>query len=136
MKNDELLIKEVTLARYGGIVGSSARIEGDRYAHLRIVDFTVERTITCVIDTDDNVAIDIETGDIWSLVERDSNNRISSELISGQLYPLVCNDKDWSKISYLYQLTLKARAKKIYQRYLENKFEEQHNKQKIKNKEN
>ena len=136
MKNDELLIKEVTLARYGGVVDSSANIEGDRYTHLHVVDFTVERTITCVIDTNDNVAIDIETGDIWRLVERDSNNRILGELVSGQLYPLVCNDKNWSRISYLYQLSLKARAKNIYQRYLESKLQEQHGKQKIKNKEN
>ena len=66
----------------------------------------------------------------------DNNNRIVGELISGQLYPVVCADKNWDKISYLYQLSLKARAKKIYQRYLENKFEENHNKQKIKKKEN
>lgn len=136
MKKDELLIKEVTLARYGGVVDSSAQIDGNKYAHLHVVDFTVERTITCVIDTNDNVAIDIETGDIWNLVERDGNNRISSELIPEQLYPVVYNDKDWSRISYLYQITLKARAKKIYQRYLEDKFENQCNKQKIKNKEN
>ncbi len=136
MKNDELLIKEVTLARYNGVVDSSAQIDGNKYAHLQVVDFTVERTITCVIDTNDNVAIDIETGDVWNLVKRDANNRISSELISGQLYPVVYNDKDWSRISYLYQITLKARAKKIYQCYLENKFEEQHNKQKTKNKGN
>ena len=136
MKNDELLIKDVTLARYGGVVDSSAQIDGNKYAHLHVIDFTVARTITCVIDINDNVAIDIETGDIWNLVERDANNRISSELIPGQLYPVVYNDKDWSRISYLYQITLKARAKKIYQRYLEDKFEKQCNKQKIKNKEN
>lgn len=136
MKNDELLIKEVTLARYDGVVDSSAQIEGNKYAHLQVVDFTVERTITCVIDTNDNVAIDIETGDIWKLVERDDNNRISGELVSGQLYPVVCSDKDWSRISYLYQITLKSRAKKMHQCYLENRFQEQHNKQKIKNKEN
>ena len=136
MKNDELLIKEVTLARYGGVVDSSGQIEKNRYVHFHIVDFTVERTIICVIDTNDNVAIDIETGEVWNLVERDDNNRISSELIPNQLYPLVCNDKDWSRISYLYQITLKSRAKKMHQCYLENKFQEQHGKQKIKNKEN
>lgn len=136
MKNDELLIKEVTLARYGGIVGSSAQMHGGIYTRLHVVDFTVERTITCVIDTNDNVAIDIETGDIWNLVERDDSNRILGELVSGQLYPLVCNDKDWSRISYLYQITLKSRAKKMHQCYLENKLQEQRDKQKIKNKEN
>lgn len=136
MKNDELLIKEVTLARHGGVVDSSARMEGNKYAHFHVVDFTVERTITCVIDMNDNVAIDIETGDIWNLIKRDKNNRIVGDLIPNQLYAVVCRDKNWDEISYLYQLSLKARAKKIYQRYLENKFESQHNKQKIKNKEN
>lgn len=135
MKNNELLINEVTLARYGGVVDSSAQMEGNKYTHFHVVDFTTDRTITCVIDVVDNVAIDIETGEVWNLLKRNENYRIIDELIPGQIYPVVLRDKNWSRISQLYQLSLKARAKKIYQRYLESKHEE-HNNQKIKNMEN
>lgn len=136
MKNDKLLIKEVALARYGGVVDSLVKIEGNEYTLLHVADFTVERTITCVIDTNDNVAIDIKMGDVWNLIERDDDNRIVSELILNQLYPIVYNDKDWSRTNYLSQLALKGRAKNVYKHYLESKIQEQPSKQKIKKKEN
>ena len=45
-------------------------------------------------------------------------------------------DKNWAKISYLYQLSLKAQAKKVYNRYLLSKEEQKVKKIGSKTKEN
>lgn len=133
MKNDELVIKEITLARYGGVVDSASIVEGNQYKHIQISDFTVEKTITGVVDYFHEVIIDIETGKVFPILNRDENRRIIDELNIGELYPLYMQNKNWDEISYLYQLVIKSQAKRVYQRYLENRELEENNKTKTKN---
>lgn len=135
MINDKLLIQDVTLARCGEVVDETSQSFGGKVSHSCVVEFITEKTITCVIDKKDNVAIDIETGKVWPFIKRNENNKIISELVFGQLYPITGMDKNWDEISYMYQLSLKARAKKVYQRYLENKMADENEKRKTKTKE-
>lgn len=117
MKDSRLLIQDVVLAKCGGVVNNSK----DNEKCVQVIEFTFEKTITCVVDKINNVAIDIETCKVWPIIKRDENNRIVDDLIQDQLYPIKFIDKNWDEISYLYQISLKARAKDIYQRYLKNK---------------
>ena len=136
MKNDELMIKTVVLARYGGVIDSGSQVDNGKYNHIQIIDFTIEKTILCVIDKENNNAIDIETGTVWKMINRDENNRIKDTLIPGELYPARIKDCEFSKMGRLYQLSIKSQAKKAYGLYLENRIEKEHGKQMIKNKEN
>lgn len=136
MKNDELVIKEITLARYGGAVDSTSIVEDNKYKHIQISDFTVEKTITGIVDWYNEVIIDIETGKVFKILNRDENRRIIDELKNGELYPLFMQDKNWDEISLLYQLVIKTQAKRVYQRYLGEEVEKKNNKTKIKTKGN
>lgn len=136
MKNDESVIKTVVLARYGGIIDAGGQIDNGKYNHIQIIDFTIEKTILCVIDKENNNAIDIETGTVWKMINRDKNNRIKDTLIPGELYPVRIKDWEFSKMGRLCQLSVKAQAKKVYRLYLENRAEKEQGKQMVKNKEN
>lgn len=129
MKNDELVIKEITLARYGGVVDSTSVVEDNKYKHIQISDFTVEKTITGIVDWYNEVIIDIETGKVFKILNRDEKRRIIDELKIGELYPLFMRDKNWDEISLLYQLVIKSQAKRVYQRYLD---DQKNNKIKVK----
>lgn len=135
MKNDKLLILDVTLARYGGVVDNSSKVEGNVYKSIQIVDFTVEKTITGIIDKENSKVIDIETGAVFQILKRDKDNRIIDKLVSRQLYPISFVNKNWIDSGLLYQLCIKAKAKQVYQHYLENMNNNEVNKVKIKSKE-
>lgn len=132
MKNDELVIKEITLARYGGAIDSTGIVEDNKYKHIQISDFTVEKTITGIVDWYNEVIIDVETGKVFKILNRDENRRIIDELKNGELYPLFMQDKNWDEISLLYQLVIKTQAKRVYQRYLGEELEKNDNKNKTK----
>ncbi len=134
MKDNGLLIQDVTLAKCGSSVKNTSYASGEKLKHVQVIEFTVEKTVTCVIDKTDNVAIDIETCKVWPIMNRDQNNRITDDLEFGKLYPIKFADKNWDEISYLYQIALKARAKQMHQRYLENKKIKEKNKIKTKEK--
>lgn len=120
MKNNELIIKEVTLAKCDGVSDQKVSYERSKCKTINVLSFTVIRTITCVFDSENNNVIDIETGEVWSLPLRDECGRITDLNEEQILQPLLISEKDWDKISYLYQLAIKSQAKRVYQRYLEN----------------
>lgn len=135
MKNYDFLIQDVTLARCETVVEGNSKVFNSKAEYVKVIEFTVEKTITCVVDKKNGVAIDIETCKEWPIIKKDENNRIIQPLSFGQLYPVVFKDKNWDEISSLYQLSIKARAKQVYQRYLENIQNAKDNKIKNKTKE-
>lgn len=126
MKNNELIIKEVILAKNGtkgvSFYSPSASNNGTLVSGTTF-SFDIEKTITCVIDEANSKAIDIETNEVWNLIKRNENGKILREeypkILNGEVCALRTIDKNWDKISMLYQLNLKERARKVYQRYLD-----------------
>ena len=123
MKNNNIIIKEVKLAKYTGNQNTKSGAKNSRRDHYTSFEFELVKTTTCVIDVERNKAIDIETGEIWNLVQRNDQGIILKEeltkILTGEICALRTYEKDWDKISLLYKLTLKDRAKKIYMRYLD-----------------
>ena len=122
MKNDEVIIKEVTIASATGRHDSSHKYSQNTITPATTFEFTAVKTVTCVIDEERSNAIDIETGEKWHLVRRNELGFILPEefdqILNGKDFALKTKDKEWDKISLLYQLVLKERAKKIFDRYL------------------
>lgn len=86
-----------------------------------IIDENSIFTITCVIDFDNNKAIDIENGNVYEMVKRDEKGRIinSAENPVKFDYPYVTEykEKNMEKVSMLYGLQMKSRAKRAYEEY-------------------
>lgn len=125
MKEEKIIIKEVTLAKPTGNSDNGASSESGIHIESKSIEFETVRIADCVIDIASNTAIEIETNEVFPIVKRDRNNRIDkseAELIAkGDTVALHLLEKDWKKISMLYQINLKARAKKVYMDYLKNK---------------
>lgn len=127
MKNKNLIIKEVILAKNGTKEVSfySPDVSNARtLIPATAFSFDIEKTITCVIDEENCKAIDLETNEVWDLIKRNDKGQILKEdypkILSGEICALRTIDKNWEKISLLYQLDLKDRARKVYQKYLDN----------------
>lgn len=121
MKNNEVIIKEVVFAK-ANIQKGKIQMNPDG-----LPEFSFVRTATCVIDNEENKAIDIETGEVFDVVKREKGIILNDEyprILDGQEHALRLMPKDWDKISLLYQLAIKDRAKKIYKRYLASKQED------------
>ena len=121
MKKDELVIKEAIFAKVNTYKGKLQMDQDGRH------EFSTVRTATCVVDEANNKAIDIETGEVFDVVRRIKGIIVDEDydkILDGNEHILELFSKDWDKISLLYQLALKDRAKKIYKRYLENRQDE------------
>lgn len=132
---NNVIIKEVKLAKYTGKRNNNFEVKNWERKHYASFEFELVKTATCVIDAERNKAIDIETGEIWSLVQRDDVGYILIEefpkILTGETCALGTYEKDWDKISLLYKLLLKERAKKIFQRYLDSLVVEENKVKKI-----
>lgn len=136
MKINEIAVKEATLAKYDCVGDSRVGFENGKKKTFEVLTFTTVKTINCVVDYGSNEVIDIETGETFKMPVRNDDGRIVSFDKEQELHPIVIMDKNWAKISYLYQLSLKAQAKKVYNRYLLSKEEQKVKKIGSKNKEN
>ena len=89
-----------------------------------IIDENSIFSINCVIDFDNYKAIDIETGNIFDILKRQPNGLIiydDNNLIKFDFpYVLEYKEKDMTKISMLYGLQMKSRAKRAYDEYMTN----------------
>ena len=118
MKNNEVIIEDVLFAK-ANIKRGTVQLNPDG-----LPEFSFVRTATCVIDKEESKAIDIETGEIFDIVKREKGIILNNEydrILDGQEHALRLMPKNWDKISLLYQLALKDRAKKMYKRYLDSK---------------
>lgn len=120
--NKNIIIKEALLAKPTGNFDSGYILE-ENIAHNRlIVEFENVKTETCVIDVERGKAISIETREIYDCAERDEMGRITSHEITkikpNEIIALRLMDKEWNKISLLYQINLKARAKQVFDSYM------------------
>ena len=81
--------------------------------------------ITAIVVPEYQEVIDIETHDVYPMFERDEKGRIKglsiSDLNEQKVIALYFLDKEIDKMSLLYQIDLKSRAKKIYRNYLDTK---------------
>ncbi len=136
MKINEIAVKEATLAKYDCVGESRVGFEKGKKKTFEVLSFTTVKTINCVVDYGSNEVIDIETGETFKMPVRDDDGRIVSFDKEQELQPIVIMEKNWDKISYLYQLSLKAQAKKVYNRYLLSKEEQKVKKIGSKTKEN
>ena len=98
------------------------------------LNFTNVKTINCVIDAERGNAIDLETGCVYHIIQRNYWGIVSQEEAKnirnsedGTLFVYRYNIKDMKDISMLYQMLLRSRAQKKYQEYLESM-----NKEKVK----
>ena len=91
-----------------------------------VLEFTNIRTITCVIDEKRGNAIDIETGDVHHIIQRDLHNNILPKEVnaiknskSGELFVFKYYEKNLNNISLIYQMYIYSRGQKKYKEYLE-----------------
>lgn len=121
--DDRLVIKDVTLAFATGHLDSTYDYHHALIVPKIIIEFEVYKIATCVIDEKLNNAIDLETNEVFHILERDQDGYIkNSEMLkmaNGEIYALRMREKEWNKLSNLNQLKLKSRAKKVYKGYLE-----------------
>ena len=117
MKNN-IVIKEAVFAKVSIVNGKKQIDTEGRH------EFFVVRTATCVIDEDENKAIDMEVFDVVRRVKGAIVSEDYDRILDGQEHILRLVSKDWDKISLLYQLAIRDRAKKIYKRYLASKHED------------
>lgn len=136
MKINEIAVKEATLAKYDCVGDYRVGFENGKKKTFAVLTFTTVKTINCVVDYGSNEVIDIETGETFKMPVRNDDGQIVSFDKEQELHPIVIMDKNWDKISYLYQLSLKAQAKKVYNRYLLSKEEQKVKKIGSKTKEN
>ncbi len=136
MKINEIAVKEATLAKYECVGDYRVGFENGKKKTFEVLTFTTVKTINCVVDYGSNEVIDIETGETFKMPVRNDDGQIVSFDKEQELHPIVIMDKNWDEISYLYQLSLKAQAKKVYNRYLLSKEEQKIKKIGSKTKEN
>ena len=119
-----VIIKEAVLARPTGQFDSGYEMTGKTVHSKLMIEFENVKTETCVIDEERGKAISIETREIYDFVKRNETGRIVSHEIEkikpNEIIALRLMDKDWDKISMLYQLSLKVRAKEVYESYMKN----------------
>lgn len=125
MSKDKLMIKRVFLAKP---TGNSDYSHGSNQEGFRMkisVEFQIIGEKTAVFVPKYRELIDIETSEVFPIVERDEMGRIQNfdvDNLSGQeVVALHFLDKEWEKMGLLEQLELKTRAKKVYHSYLKNK---------------
>lgn len=89
-----------------------------------IIDENSIFSINCVIDFDNYKAIDIETGNTFDILKRQPNGLIicdDDNLIKFNVpYVSEYKEKDMTKVSMLYGLQMKSRAKRAYDEYMTN----------------
>lgn len=121
MKNNDVIIKEVTIARKEAATEDFCIFNDESVSQKRSIVFEQIKTITCVIDEVNNKAIDIETKEVWDIIRRNDKGHIIPEdyekAFSGEPCALRIKEKDWEKMSMLYQLSLKDRGRKVLQNY-------------------
>lgn len=121
---NSLIIKDVVLAKPTGnrlsVTNSEFGIEKENWK----IEFEVLKMVTCVIDIESNKAIDIETNECFDIVKRDNFGKIMKshlpQIINGETMALQLREKDWKNMSVLYQLELKSRAQRVWNRYFTN----------------
>lgn len=93
----------------------------------KMLSFTNIKTINCVIDEARGNAIDLETGCVYHIIERDGCGIISQEeakfIKNSEKYTLFLyrfHEKNMEDISLLYQIFLNSRAQDKYKEYLQN----------------
>lgn len=120
--NDSVIIKDVVLARPTGHLESGYTKNNTGVVGKMMIEFENIKTETCVIDEIRGKAISIETADIYDIVRRDMSGRIIPDEIGrvqqNNIIALKLIDKDWDKISMLYKMNLKRRAKQVFESYL------------------
>ena len=91
-----------------------------------VIEFTSIKTINCVVDEERGNAIDLETGHIYHIIQREYWGNISKgefyflkNSADNTLFVHRYHKKDMKDISLLYQMFLKCRAQKKYQEYLD-----------------
>ena len=121
--SNQVIIKEAVLARPTGHRDSGYAMHDDKVVGKMMIEFENVKTETCVIDEQRGKAISIETREIYDFVKRDEAGRITSHEIEqmgpNDIIALRLIDKDWDKISMLYQLSLKKRAKEVFESYMD-----------------
>lgn len=122
MSKTKLLIKEAILATMTGKTDSGFEfVDGKRNSQM-FIEFEVNKVITCVVDEINHNVINIETREVFPLLEKDDQGRIQNDqlitLTNSNVVALRLMEKDWSKMSLLYRLSLESRSKKVYDEYL------------------
>jgi len=121
--SSKVIIKEAVLARPTGHRDSGYTMKDEKVVGKLIIEFENVKTETCVIDEERGKAISVETRQVYDFVRRDPVGRIASHEIekikSNEIIALRLMDKNWDKISMLYQLSLKERAKEVFKSYIE-----------------
>ena len=122
MSKTKILIKEAILATMTGKTDSGFEISGGKQKNKIFIEFEVHKVITCVVDEINHNVINIETREVFPLIEKDDQGRIQNDqlitLSNSDVVALRLMDKDWSKMSLLYRLSLENRSKKVYDEYL------------------
>lgn len=122
MKNNDVIIKEVTIARKEAETDAFCTLNDESLSKKKTIVFEQVKTITCVIDEVNSKAIDIETREVWDIIRRDEKGKIIPEdydkAFNGEPCALRLQEKNWEKMSMLYQLSLQDRGRRVYQSYL------------------
>ena len=125
MLKDNLTIKRVFLAQPTGKSNCSYGCSQGKFESKINTEFRVVGEITAIVVPEYQEVIDIETHDVYPMFERDEKGRIKglsiSDLNEQKVIALYFLDKEIDKMSLLYQIDLKSRAKKIYRNYLDTK---------------
>lgn len=125
MFNNNIIIKSAFLAKTTGQLDYNYGLSPEGFGKIISAEFQIVREITAVVDQENQEIIDIETHEVFPIAQRDEFRRIkgldSTKLENDKIVALHLLDKEWDKMSMLYQLELRSRAKKVYKRYLEDK---------------
>ena len=119
-------IKEGILVSLDRDSYSNTRSNRDSEFHQTLV-FTNIKTINCVVDEARGNAIDLETGCVYHVIQRDEWGIVSQEeaqfikkSAENTLFIYRFHEKNMEGISMLYQIFLNYRAQNKYQEYLQN----------------
>ena len=118
-KKDKVVIKEAFIFKFNqegmqyGIGAENAE------EHIKQLEFENIKNAICVIVSEDNIAIDIDTEDLYPIIRRDKKGRViaSEDIYLGKPHVLILRENNWDEMSLIQQLLLKSKAKEVYTRY-------------------
>lgn len=122
MNNTE--IYEALLVTFDKVGGENVQTQVPQKITTKTLEFTMVKTIDCVIDEKRGHAIDLETGEVYHIINYVANLIISPDeldkIMENKLVVRRYEKKNMDKMSQIYKLFLKSRANKRYKEYLDN----------------
>ncbi|MBE6151689.1 MAG: hypothetical protein E7165_00025 [Firmicutes bacterium] len=125
MGSNNLKIREVVLATYSRVVDSTYLVQQTKCTERTIIEFDANAKIICVIDEQSNVAINIQNGKYFPIIQRNELGKIKyselEKINSGAVVALRVSDKNLQYTNPLFGFVINNKARKTYATYLEEK---------------